>query len=91
VFLAAANRDPVVYDGPDELRPGRGGPPPLSFAFGAHFCLGAALARSEAEVMLGAVVDRWPDLALASPEIGPTWHLRGPFRGVDELRVRTSQ
>ena len=52
IFLAAANRDPATYDDPDEWRPGRAGPPPLSFAFGAHYCLGAALARSEAEAML---------------------------------------
>lgn len=89
VYLAAANRDPEAYEGPDEFRPGRGGPAPLSFAFGTHFCLGAALARSEAEVMLGAVTDRWPGLALAGAPGDLRWHLRGPFRGVDELAVRT--
>ncbi|MFN2378056.1 MAG: cytochrome P450, partial [Candidatus Binatia bacterium] len=64
VFLAAANRDPAVHDEPDTFRPGRGEGTPISFAFGAHFCLGASLARSEAEVMLAAVTSRWPDLAL---------------------------
>lgn len=89
VYLAAANRDPSAYEAPDEFRPGRSGPPPLSFAFGAHYCLGASLARSEAEVMLSAVVDRWPRLARADGA-ATTWHQRGPFRGVDELRVRPS-
>jgi cytochrome P450 len=55
IFLAAANRDPAVFDAPDEFRPGRGGPTALSFAHGAHFCLGASLARAEAETMLTAL------------------------------------
>jgi len=87
VFLAAANRDPAAYDEPDAFRPGRPGPQPLSFAFGAHYCLGANLARAEVEVMLAAVCERWPDLRLAEP---PTWHQRGPFRGVDRLLVHPS-
>jgi cytochrome P450 len=85
VFLAAANRDPAVHAEPDEFAPGRDGPQPLSFAFGAHYCLGANLARLEAEVMLASVCERWPDLEQAEV---PTWHQRGPFRGVDRLLVR---
>ena len=85
IFLSAANRDPAVYEDPDDFRPGRDGPNPLSFAFGAHFCLGASLARSEAEVMLATVIRRWPDLRLADEPLH--WHQRGPFRGLDELQV----
>ncbi|MBY0279356.1 cytochrome P450 [Candidatus Binatia bacterium] len=85
VFLAAANRDPDAYEVPDEFRPGRNGPGALSFAFGAHFCLGAALARSEAEVMLSAFARRHADATLAR---SLRWHQRGPFRGLDELVVR---
>ena len=85
IYLGAANRDPAVYDRPEEFLPGRDGPPPLSFAFGAHYCLGASLARSEAEVMLTAVIDAWPDLQLAGSDL--TWRQRGPFRGVDRLDV----
>lgn len=88
IYLGAANRDPAVYDRPEEFLPGRDGPPPLSFAFGAHYCLGASLARSEAEVMLTAVTDAWPDLLLAEAEVN--WHQRGPFRGVDRLLVGTT-
>jgi unspecific monooxygenase len=86
VFLAAANRDPAAYDDPDEFRPGRAGGTPISFAFGAHFCLGASLARSEAEVMLAAVSSRWPGLRL-DPSRRLRWHQKGPFRGLDELVV----
>ncbi len=87
VFLAGANRDPAVYSEPDEFRPGRGGPPALSFAFGAHYCLGAALARAEAETMLRTVVEAWPGLRLVD-EAALTWQQRGPFRGLRDLRVR---
>jgi len=85
IFLAAANRDPAVFDDPDAFRPGRDGPPALSFAYGAHYCLGASLARSEAETMLTALTRRMPALRLADRPLH--WHQRGPFRGLDELRV----
>ena len=84
VYLAAANRDPAAYEDPDAFRPGRGGPAPLSFAFGAHYCLGASLAKAEAEVLLGALAKRAPGLALAGDL---HWHQRGPFRGLDALPV----
>jgi hypothetical protein len=86
VLLSAANRDPAVFDDPDRFRPGRGGPAALSFAFGAHFCLGASLARAEATVMLETVTRRRPGLRLA-PDRPLRWHQRGPFRGLDELVV----
>lgn len=85
VFIAAANRDPAAYDAPDEFRPDRAGPPPLSFAYGPHYCLGAALARAELEVLLETVVQAWPRLRLVDEAVH--WHLRGPFRGVDSLVV----
>jgi len=86
VFLAAANRDPMTYADPDVFRPGRDEPPALSFAYGSHYCLGASLARAEAEVMLETLARRWPDLALRHDR-PLRWHQRGPFRGLDELVV----
>lgn len=79
IVLAAANRDPAVYDQPDECRPGRGGPAPLTFGHGEHFCIGRALARMQAEVALRRIRARDPVLA------GPvTWRetpsRRGPLR-----------
>lgn len=78
VVIAAANRDPGVFDQPDHLRPGRGGPTPLSFGYGAHYCLGAALARLETTVALRRILGRNPVLA------GPaSWRdtpaIRGPL------------
>jgi len=86
VLLSAANRDPAAFDEPDRFRPGRNVRPALSFAYGAHYCLGASLARAEAEVMLVAVTRRWPRLTLVEDR-ALRWHQRGPFRGLDELVV----
>jgi cytochrome P450 len=84
IYLAAANRDPATYDEPNAFRPRPGAPPALSFAYGSHYCLGASLARNEAETMLAALVRRWPRLTLRAPL---RWHLRGPFRGLENLVV----
>jgi cytochrome P450 len=87
VYLAGANRDPAAFDAPDDFRPGAHARDPLSFAHGAHFCLGASLARAEARLMLETAVARWPSLALADGAAALHWHQRGPFRGLDALRV----
>ncbi|GAA3360532.1 cytochrome P450 [Saccharopolyspora gregorii] len=62
---AAANRDPGHYDAPEVFDARRGARDHLAFGFGPHFCLGAALARLEAQIALPALFDRFPDLALA--------------------------
>ncbi len=85
VFLAAANRDPAVYENPDAFDPDRAGPPALSFALGPHFCLGASLARVEVEAMFTALVERFPTASGADRT--RHWHQRGPFRGLDQLTL----
>lgn len=89
VMLGAANRDPETYVDPHQFDIRRDGPESLSFAAGRHRCLGAPLATMEAEVMLEAVTQRFPDLAVASPE--PAWWNVGPFRGLDQLPVRLAE
>jgi cytochrome P450 len=73
--LVTANFDPRRHDRPDELDvtrdPGRG-EGHLGFGQGAHYCLGAALARQEIEVALHALVGRFPALRLATPADGPS-------------------
>jgi len=66
IYLAAANRDPSVFADPhrfDVERPNAGRH--LAFSGGRHFCLGAALARTEGEVGLRAFFDRFPDVRSA--------------------------
>jgi cytochrome P450 len=84
VAIAAANRDPRAFTGPDRLDIGRARGPVghLGFAHGPHFCLGASLARVQTEVALTALLRHFPDLALADgPEEGRraldpgTWRL----------------
>src|SRR5215831_14496349 len=80
-ILAAANRDPEVFDDPDRLDIGRDPNPHVAFGRGIHFCLGAPLARLEAAVAMPMLVARFPDLRLAGePEPRPTWNLRGLAR-----------
>ena len=68
LLYASANRDEEVF-GPDagRLRVDRQPNPHVSFGFGPHFCLGAALARLEGRVVLGELVDRFEVLELAGP------------------------
>lgn len=62
-LVGAANRDPAQYQDPDTFLPGRTGPRALSFGAGLHFCIGAALSRMEAAVILPLLVRRFPRLA----------------------------
>ncbi|MFI5912763.1 cytochrome P450 [Dactylosporangium sp. NPDC051541] len=66
-YLGAGNRDPERFDAPDELRLDREHNAPLSFGGGIHYCLGAPLARLEAQIAFPALAARFPDLALAGP------------------------
>jgi cytochrome P450 len=79
-LLGAANRDPAVYPDPDRLDIRRPNVRPMSFGGGIHFCLGAQLARLEAEIAIATLLSRFPDLALDDPrhpEWRPTFVLRG--------------
>ncbi|BBY58148.1 cytochrome P450 [Mycolicibacterium sarraceniae] len=81
LLLAAAHRDPAAVDRPDEFDPTRGSIRHLAFGHGAHFCLGAPLARMEAAVALSAVTKRFPDARLAEePVYKPHVTLRGMAR-----------
>ncbi len=92
VLLAAANRDPAAYERPERFDPTRWStgfepPAPLSFALGAHYCLGANLARLEAEEMLRALIEVVPAARLATDEL--RWRHTGLFRGLEELPIRS--
>ncbi|MDO8616648.1 MAG: cytochrome P450 [Dehalococcoidia bacterium] len=78
-LLAAANRDPEKYADPERFDVRRNPADHLAFGDGTHFCLGAPLARAEAQIALGTLLRRFPRLALrAEPEWGGTFIIRGP-------------
>lgn len=68
-FIPAGNRDPAVFADPDRLDVTRKGVKSLAFGYGAHYCLGAGLARLEMRIALRAILARLPDLELASPSL----------------------
>jgi len=77
--IGAANRDPAVFPDPERFDVARGENHHLSFGFGAHFCLGAPLARLEGRIAFGALLSRFPKLELASEDLAfrPNPILRG--------------
>jgi len=83
-LLGAANRDPAVYPDPDKLDITRPNIRPLSFGGGIHFCLGAQLARIEAEVAINTLLRRLPDLRLEDAE-HPAWRQTFVLRGLEKL------
>lgn len=66
-LLGAGNRDPAAFANPDELILDRQDKPPLSFGGGIHYCLGAPLARMEAQIAFPALLFRFPEMELAGP------------------------
>lgn len=84
-LLGSANRDPAVYpDHPDRLDVVRQNVKPLSFGGGIHFCLGAQLARIEAEIAIATLLRRLPDLRIDDVE-NPKWRSTFVLRGLTEL------
>ena len=87
LMLRAANRDPEVFDDPHRFDVSRAKKPHVAFGGGAHICIGAPLARLEAQVALVRLFDRFPTLRLAEPDAEPQWRRLPFFRGLERLEV----
>ena len=91
--LAAANRDPAEFDDPDSFDITRPVNRHLGFGVGPHRCIGAPLARMEAQVAVLRLIERFPDLALPAddePSYRPNLRLRGFSRLPVALRAAAS-
>jgi cytochrome P450 len=80
--FGAANRDPLVYGNPDEYRADRNPRMHIAFGYGAHMCLGAPLARLEAQAILRELVRTVSEISLRGDA---TWSTNSSLRGPTHL------
>lgn len=85
-LIGAANRDPARYPQPDVLDVARDNGSSLSFGSGPHICIGAALTRMEAEIVLRGLLRRWPGLRLT--DVRTRWSGNPAYRGMMALLLR---
>lgn len=85
--LGSANRDETAFPDPDTLDLTRHPNRHVALGVGAHFCLGASLARMEGRIALSALFRRFPDLRLAVPAEELRWRPMVPLRGLAALPV----
>jgi cytochrome P450 len=86
--LASANRDESQFDEPDTLDIARENNRHLAFGLGVHFCLGAPLARLEAQIAIGTLLRRLPELRLAVPAERLNWRTNPILHGLEALPVK---
>ena len=84
-MLGAANRDPDQFADPDRLVLDREPNRHVSFGNGAHFCLGAPLARMEGQIAIQTTVRRLPEMRLERQ--APAWHENMVMRALKSLPV----
>ena len=85
--IGSANRDETVFENPDRLDITREPNKHLSFGQGIHFCLGAPLARMEAQIAIDTLLRRMPDLRPKVPTASLRWRPSMILRGLDALPV----
>jgi cytochrome P450 len=87
ISLMSANRDESQFPAADQLDVARRDAAHLAFGHGIHFCLGAALARLEGRIAIGALLNRYPRLNLAVPPGELDWRSGILIRGLARLPV----
>jgi cytochrome P450 len=87
-MLVGANRDPDVFDSPDQLDISRTPNPHMAFGKGPHFCLGTPLARLEGVIALGAILERFEHIELREPVASIPWLNSLVTRGPTRLPLR---
>jgi cytochrome P450 len=87
VVLAAADRDPSRFADPDLLDLARRENPHIAFGLGIHYCIGAPLARLEAQYAIGELLRRLPDITLAADPAELRWRGGLIMRGLRQLPV----
>ena len=88
VSLSGANRDPDRFSDPEGLNLGRDGSGHLAFGHGIHYCLGAPLARLEAEIAFAGLLARFGSIRLAVPASSLRWRPSTLIHGLEALPVR---
>jgi len=89
--IGSANRDENIFPNPDELDITREPNKHLSFGQGIHFCLGAPLARLEAEIAINTLLQGIPDLRLSVPSHSLRWRASMILRGLESLPISVGQ
>jgi cytochrome P450 PksS len=89
--IASANRDEKQFEHADRLDLGREPNPHVAFGQGVHYCLGAPLARLEAQIAIATLLRRMPDLKLAVPPNQLRWRRGLVLRGLEALPVEFSK
>src|SRR5262245_27781537 len=87
-MLASANGDPARFESPERMDLARAPNPHVAFGTGMHFCLGAQLARVEAQVVVEKLFTRFPNLSLAMPGATLTYTGRLGMRALTGLPIR---
>lgn len=85
-LIGAANRDPRQFENPDHLDITRSPNKHLAFGYGIHFCIGAPLARIEANIAFRAILQRFPNMQLATDCL--TYKSAMGIRSLESLPVR---
>jgi cytochrome P450 len=85
IGIGAANHDPTQFSDPENLMLDRPNPQSVAFGYGTHYCIGAGLARLEAQIALRSLIDRVGEMRLLTDNV--EYHPLFYFRALKSLSV----